>query len=157
MEEAAFALNALKRRKDDKRRMFIANEFHDSMLCKAATWLNKAKKTNGGRLPQGKMLQVIQDCADHGVHVTQRVLNKLIVKNEPQQLGATTLPVIAVTVETQMSISSLGPDGVEDIDVTKKVSGHPKGSTKVNIDKENVLKRKCKTEIAIAYDKKKKK
>jgi hypothetical protein len=49
MEEAAFALNALTRRKDDKRRKFIAKEFRDGMLCKASTWLNEAKKTNGER------------------------------------------------------------------------------------------------------------
>jgi predicted glycosyl hydrolase (DUF1957 family) len=49
MEEAAFALNALNRQNDDKRRKFIAKEFRDSMLCKASTWLNKAKKTNGER------------------------------------------------------------------------------------------------------------
>jgi hypothetical protein len=51
MEEAAFALNALKRQKDDKRRKFIAKKFCVSMLCKkASTWLNEAKTTNGGRI-----------------------------------------------------------------------------------------------------------
>jgi hypothetical protein len=34
--------------------------------------------------------------------------------------------------------------------------GRPKGSTRANIGKENILKRKCKAEIAIAYENKKK-
>jgi hypothetical protein len=54
MEEAAFALNALKKRKDDKRRKVVAKEFRYIMLGKASTWLVEAKKTNGGRLPQGR-------------------------------------------------------------------------------------------------------
>ena len=78
MEKAAFAMNALKRRKDDKRRQFIAKEFRASMLDKASTWLNEAKKTNNGKLPYGKMLEVIQDLANNGVHVTRDALNRMV-------------------------------------------------------------------------------
>jgi hypothetical protein len=111
MEEAAFALNALKRRKDDKRRKFIAKEFHDSILGKDSTWLDEAKKANGGKLPQGKILEVTQDLAGHGVHMTWDILNKLVVKQWAlEQQGTimmTPLPITDITVEIQTNVSSL--------------------------------------------------
>jgi hypothetical protein len=113
---------------------------------------------NRGRLPPGKMSEVIQDLADNGVHVTRDVLNKLTKKYEAQAIsveeGTATLPLRDITVELQTNVSSLGVDGVEDINSTKKAIGRPKGSTKANARKENILQRKCKTEIAIAYEKK---
>jgi hypothetical protein len=156
MERAAYAQTALTRRKDEKRRKYIAKEFRDSLLCRASTWLNDAKKTNGGRLPFGKMAEVIQDLADHGVHVSRNVLNKLVVKYATQAKATsveelTTVPLADITVEVQTNISSLpGVDGVEDIDITKK-AGRPKGTTVNDLNKENTLKDKCKANIAIAY------
>jgi hypothetical protein len=113
------------------------------MLGKASTWLDKAKKTSGGRLPQGKMLEVIQDLADHGVHMTRDILNKLVVKQRVLRhegpITTTKLPITDITVELQTNVSSLeGVDGVKDIDVSVNAGGRPRGSTKANVGKENI-------------------
>jgi hypothetical protein len=159
MEEAAYAQSALRRRKDEKRRKYIAKEFRESLLCKASTWLDEAKKKNGGRLPFGKMAEVIQDLADHGVHVTRDVLNKRVERSAKRTAAVPTsvdeltrVPFTDITVELQTNVSSLdGVDGAEDVAITKK-AGRPKGTTKSDSDKDSKLKHKCKAEIAIAYN-----
>jgi hypothetical protein len=88
--------------------------------------------------------EVIQDLGDHGVHITQDVLNKLVVKYATQAKATsveelTTLPLTDITVEVvQTNVSSLdGADRVEDIDITKK-AGRPKGTTSSDCAKERL-------------------
>jgi hypothetical protein len=46
--DAAFALNSLKKQKEEKRRKVIAKEICDDMVFGAVFWLRQAMEKNGG-------------------------------------------------------------------------------------------------------------
>jgi hypothetical protein len=161
MDASLRSMTAFKRRKEEKRRKTVAKEILDGVFSGAVARLSEAKEKNGGRLPQGKMTEVIQGLRDIGVHTTRDVLNKLLQKYVK--------PVISVNEETraplsvlnlnaeQSKISSLhGVNGAESPLQTTSVKkgGRPKGTTKANANKENERNAKCKVEIAEAYQEK---
>ena len=60
MDDPNFATTALNRQKHDKRRKSEAKECRDNIIYGAVSRLSEAKEKNGGRMPYGKMQNVIQ-------------------------------------------------------------------------------------------------
>ena len=163
----AYAMNALKRQKEERKRKTLAKDFWDTLIEAALSRLSEAKRENGGKLlPYGKMSEVIRGLSDHGVLVTRDVLNHKLKKHVKPSIEAPIEParhplaVIDVNVDIESNISSLhATEGAEnaqnhETNVTKSSGGRPKGSTKANLMKEKKEKAFCIAEIAKLYDEK---
>jgi phage terminase small subunit len=167
MDESAddYARNVLRKRKDETRRKVVAKEFLDDMVTSAVSKLHEAQKKNGGRLPYGRMAEVLQGLVDNGAKATKHSLNYLLKHYvKPAGISAEApvaiseeapahapLSVINVNREQQSSISSLqGVEGVENAVTTKK-AGRPKGTTRNGTKSVLSKNDECKVEIAKAY------
>jgi hypothetical protein len=145
MDETAvdYARNALRKRKDETRRKVVAKEFLDGMVSGAVSKLHKAQEKNGGRLPYGRMSEVLQGLLDNGAKATKHSLDYLL-KHYVKPAGISAEAPVAISVEApahaplsvinvnreqQSNVSSLqGVKGVENA-MTAKKAGCPKGTT----------------------------
>lgn len=94
MDDPTHAMNSLKRQRLDMKRNSVAKKARQAILFQFALELLRAKRENGGRLPQNKMTEVVQSMSDNGVQVTRDLMNKQMQKLANQQ--ATLPPVLEV-------------------------------------------------------------
>lgn len=69
MDDPTHAMNSLKRQRLDMKRNSVAKKARQAILFQFALELLRAKRENGGRLPQNKMTEVVQSMSDNGVQV----------------------------------------------------------------------------------------
>jgi hypothetical protein len=119
----------------------------------ADTILYNAKLANGGRLPYGKMDEILMGLEKGGLKVSKDNMNHRLRRYKP--IEVTRLPLQTVNTEQQSNVSSLsGARGAEDEDGeanNRNKGGRPKGTTLEYLRKQELNKKECINAIAQDY------